>query len=61
MKRISFLLVLGLVIIILAGCGGVETREKILPDGRKVIIDATGKIVPNPEPLEGYTYDEQTG
>jgi len=61
LKRISFLLVLGLVIIILAGCGWVETREKILPDGRKVIIDATGKIVPNTEPLEGYTYDEQTG
>ena len=63
MKCISFLLVLGLVIIILAGCGGVETREKILPDGRKLIIDAAGKIISdsNPEPLEGYTYDEQTG
>ena len=63
MKRISVLLVIGLVIIILAGCGGVETREKILPDGRKLIIDAAGKIISdsNPEPLEGYTYDEQTG
>lgn len=63
MKRISVLLVIGLVIIILAGCGGVETREKIFPDGRKLIIDASGKIISdsNPEPLEGYTYDEQTG
>ena len=34
-----------------------------MPDGRKVIIDAAGKIISdsNPEPLEGYTYDEQTG
>jgi hypothetical protein len=57
LKRISVLLVIGLVIIILAGCGGVETREKIFPDGRKLIIDASGKIISdsNPEPLEGYT------
>ena len=63
MKRISLLLVLGLAIISLAGCGEVETREKILPDGSKVIVDAAGKILSEEkvEPLEGYTYDEETG
>lgn len=45
MKPTTFLLVLGLVIISLAGCGEVETREKILPDGSKVIVDATGKVI----------------
>ncbi|MEW6625086.1 MAG: LysM domain-containing protein [Bacillota bacterium] len=63
MKRISLLLVLGLAMISLAGCGEVETREKILPDGSKVTVDAAGKIVSEDkvEPLEGYAYDEQTG
>ena len=45
MKRISLLLVLGLAIISLAGCGEVETQEKILPDGSKVTVDAAGKIL----------------
>ena len=45
LKRISLLLVLGLAIISLAGCGEVETREKILPDGSKVTVDAAGKIL----------------
>jgi len=63
LKRISLLLVLGLAIISLAGCGEVEIREKILPDGKKVTVDAAGEIVSEDkvEPLEGYTYDEQTG
>ena len=67
LKRISFLLVLGLTIISLAGCGEVETREKILPDGSKSVIDDSGKIlsekkVEPPEGYtEGYTYDEETG
>ncbi len=63
MRRISLLLVLGLVVISLAGCGEVETRERVLPDGRTVIVDAAGRIVPEGKvkPLEGYTYDEQTG
>ena len=45
MKRISLLLVLGLAIISLAGCGEIETREKILPDGSKVIIDSVGNVI----------------
>jgi hypothetical protein len=63
LKRISLLLVLGLAIISLAGCGEVETQEKILPDGSKVTVDAAGKILSEEkvEPLEGYIYDEQTG
>ena len=63
MKCMSFLLVLGLVIISLAGCGEAETREKILPDGRTIVVDAGGNIVPDGKlkPLEGYTYNEQTG
>ena len=63
MKRISLLLVLGLAIISLAGCGEIETREKILPDGSKVTVDGAGKILSEEkvEPLEGYTYDEETG
>ncbi|MGI6551555.1 MAG: LysM peptidoglycan-binding domain-containing protein [Bacillota bacterium] len=63
LKRISLLLVLGLAIISLAGCGEVETQEKILPDGSKVTVDAAGKILSEEkvEPLEGYTYDEETG
>ena len=63
MKRISLLLVLGLAIISLAGCGEVETREKILPDGSQVTVDAAGKILSEEkvEPLEGYIYNEQTG
>ncbi len=63
MKCMSFLLVLGLVIISLAGCGEAETREKILPDGRTIVVDAAGNIVPDGKlkPLEGYTYNEQTG
>ncbi|AST58421.1 peptidoglycan-binding lysin domain protein [Thermoanaerobacterium thermosaccharolyticum] len=64
MKRISFLLVLGLAIIsLIAGCGEVEKREKTLLDGRKVTVDAGGKILSKDsvEPLEGYTYDEETG
>lgn len=63
MRRISLLLVLGLVVISLADCGEVETRERVLPDGRTVIVDAAGRIVSEAkvEPLEGYTYDEQTG
>jgi len=63
LKRISLLLVLGLAIISLAGCGEVETQEKILPDGSQVTVDAAGKILSEEkvEPLEGYTYDEETG
>jgi len=63
LKCMSFLLVLGLVIISLAGCGEAETREKILPDGRTIVVDAAGNIVPDGKlkPLEGYTYNEQTG
>src|SRR5690554_1253932 len=63
LKRMSFLLILGLAIVSLAGCGEAETREKILPDGRTIVVDAAGNIVPNGKlkPLEGYTYDEQTG
>jgi LysM repeat protein len=63
LKRISLLLVLGLAIISLAGCGEVETQEKILPDGSQVTVDAAGKILSEEkvEPLEGYTYDEGTG
>jgi hypothetical protein len=44
LRRISFFLVLGLVIISLVGCGEMETREKTLSDGSKVTVDATGKI-----------------
>jgi len=47
LKCMSFLLVLGLVIISLADCGEAETREKILPDGRTIIVDAAGNIVPD--------------
>ena len=63
LKRMSFLLILGLAIVSLAGCGEAETREKILPDGRTIVVDAAGNIVPDGKlkPLEGYTYDEQTG
>ena len=63
LKCMSFLLVLGLVIISLADCGEAETREKILPDGRTIVVDAAGNIVPDGKlkPLEGYTYNEQTG
>ena len=48
----------------LVGCGEVEeTREKTLPDGSKIIVDTGGKILTEEkvEPLEGYTYDEDTG
>ncbi|WP_066640403.1 LysM peptidoglycan-binding domain-containing protein [Desulfolucanica intricata] len=64
MKFISFLLVLCLAMINLVGCGEVEeTREKTLPDGSKIIVDTGGKILTEEkvEPLEGYTYDEDTG
>ena len=63
MKRISVLLILGLAIVILLAVEKLETREKILPDGRTIIIDAAGNIISDskPKPLEGYTYDEQTG
>ncbi len=63
LKRISLLLGLGLAIISLAGCGEVETREKILPDGSKVTVNDAGKILSEEkvEPLEGYIYDEETG
>ena len=64
MKFISFLLVLCLAMIKLVGCGEVEeTREKTLPDGSKIIVDTGGKILTEEkvEPLEGYTYDEDTG
>jgi len=64
LKFISFLLVLCLAMINLVGCGEVEeTREKTLPDGSKIIVDTGGKILTEEkvEPLEGYTYDEDTG
>ena len=63
MKPITYVLILALAVISLAGCGEVETRERVLPDGSKVIVDAAGKIVSEEkvEPLEGYIYDEQTG
>ena len=44
LRRISFLFILGLTIISLAGCGEVEIREKISPDGSKVSVRATGEI-----------------
>jgi len=63
MKKITLVIIAGLLLIILIGCGEVETREKILPDGSKVTVDAAGKILSEEkvEPLEGYIYDEQTG
>ncbi|NLC68148.1 MAG: hypothetical protein GX754_05045 [Clostridiaceae bacterium] len=51
LKYISFLLALGLAIISFAGiislvgCVKTETREEILPDGRKVIIDSAGNVI----------------
>ncbi len=63
MRKATLVIIAGLLLIILIGCGEVETREKTLPDGRTVIVDATGKIITDGKvkPLEGYTYDEQTG
>ena len=63
MRPITYLLILALAVISLAGCGKAETQERVLPDGRTVIVDAAGRIIPEGKvkPLEGYTYDEQTG
>lgn len=44
MKPIPYLLILGLVVISLTGCGEVETRERVLPDGSKASVTATGEI-----------------
>jgi len=52
MKRLSFVLILGLIIISLVGCGEAEIREKLSADGSKAIVS---------QALEGYIYDEQTG
>jgi len=53
LRPISLLLIFGLMIISLAGCGKVETR----------LVDANGKILMEEEVelLDGYTYDEGTG
>ncbi len=51
MKRIGLLAVLVLAVISLAGCGKAETREKILPDGSKVIIDSSGKVIRSSLPV----------
>jgi nucleoid-associated protein YgaU len=63
MKKRTLYIISGLIFIIFIGCGEVETRERVLPDGRTVIVDAAGKIIPDGKvkPLEGYAYDEQTG
>lgn len=49
MRKVTILIMSGLLLIILAGCGEVEIREEILPDGSKS------------QAFEGYIYDEQTG
>jgi len=63
MRKITLVIIAGLLLIILTGCGEVETQGKTLPDGSKVIVDASGKILSEEkvEPLEGYAYNEQTG
>lgn len=63
MKRISLLLLLGLTIISLASCRKAETRERILPNDKKVLVDANGRILMEgkAEPLDVYTYYEETG
>jgi len=55
MKHLSFVLILGLVIISLVGCGEAETREKLSADDSKAIVEDKSQA------LEGYIYDEQTG
>ncbi len=61
LKRLCIYLALGLLIIGLIGCGEVETRARMLPDGSKAIVDATGKILSGgkAQALEGYIYGEQ--
>jgi len=63
MRKITLLVMAGLLFSMLAGCGEVETREKILPDGSKAVVDAAGEIVSEDKSqvLERYTYDEQSG
>jgi len=60
LRRLSLFLVLGLVVISLVGCDEAETREKTLPAGNKVKVDAAGKILSEDKAqvLEGYIFDE---
>jgi len=44
LRRLSLFLILGLVIISFVGCGEVETREKVLPDGNKVTVGSAGNV-----------------
>lgn len=63
MRKITLLIISGLLLIIIAGCGEVETQEKVLRDGSTSVIDDAGKIASEDKSkaLDGYNYDEQTG
>lgn len=65
LRRLSLLLVLGLMVISLVGCNEneAETRERILPDGSTAIIDEAGKVASeglSPGDVSDETVSEKT-